>query len=55
MASFAALNGVNIRFGDGGVRAGVKRADKVLRFKVKGYSLFNLAFFITFNIAHPYP
>ena len=26
-----------------------------LRFKVKGYSLFNLAFFITFNIAHLHP
>ena len=26
MALFTALNGVSIKFGDGGVRAGVKRA-----------------------------
>ena len=30
MALFAALNGVSLKFGDGGVRAGVKRADKVI-------------------------
>ena len=33
MALFAALNGVSIKFGDGAVRTGVKRADKVYEIK----------------------
>ena len=50
MMLFAALNGVSLRFGGDGVRADVKRADKVVFFvwevdlklywKIKGCELF---------------